>query len=86
MNVQSMQDARIQQAHKMQRNDNMIEITYKPKISEQTNYVYTTIIERREMFTDITGAFPVMFSKGNRYIFILYSYDQNAISSQLMKN
>ena len=56
------------------------------KIKTRTNFVYAAICERKEIFTDITGAFPVTSTKGNKYIFILYAYDQNAILSQPMKN
>jgi hypothetical protein len=39
-----------------------------------------------EGLTDQTGRFPVVSSKGNKYIMILYDYDSNAILAQPIKN
>ena len=36
--------------------------------------------------TDLTGAFPYMSTKGNKYLYILYDYDANAILVEPMKN
>ena len=38
------------------------------------------------IFTDQTGRFPVMSSKGNQYIMVLYDYDYSAILAKPMKN
>jgi hypothetical protein len=35
-----------------------------------------------QIYTDQTGRFPVVSSKGNKYIMILYDYDSNAILAQ----
>ena len=39
-----------------------------------------------KIYTDQTGAFPTLSSKGNRYLFILYHYDTNAILAEPIKN
>jgi hypothetical protein len=38
------------------------------------------------IYTDQTGIFPVVSSKGNKYIMILYDYDSNAILAQPIKD
>ena len=55
----------------------------KPLI-QQTNTVITKIIDhKRQIFTDLTGKFPVKSNRGNKYLFfymimtaIAYSSDQ----------
>lgn len=39
-----------------------------------------------QIYTDLTGRFPVQSSKGNKYVFVLYDYDSNAILSEALKN
>ena len=39
-----------------------------------------------KIYTDQTGAFPCLSSRGNRYVFILYHYDTNAILAEPIKN
>ena len=41
---------------------------------------------KNEIATDLTGAFPTISIKGNRYVFIIYEYDSNLIWSRGMKN
>jgi hypothetical protein len=41
--------------------------------------VYAATIDAGQIYTDQTGRFPVVSSKGNKYIMILYDYDSNAI-------
>lgn len=38
------------------------------------------------MYTNIAGSFPVQSSRGNKYIFVLYDYDSNAILIEPMKS
>ena len=63
-----------------------LDIDHEPKIQTETDNVYATIMTKKEIFTDLTGRFPIKSSKGNQYIFILYAYDQNAILSRPIKN
>lgn len=37
-------------------------------------------------YSDLTGRFPVVSSRGNQYIFIMYDYDSNAILAEPIKN
>jgi hypothetical protein len=52
----------------------------------KTQYVYAATIDAGQIYTDQTGRFPVVSSKGNNYIMILYDYDSNAILAQPIKN
>ena len=38
------------------------------------------------MYTDQTGAFPVTYKKGNKYIMILCEIDNDVIISEAMRN
>jgi hypothetical protein len=52
----------------------------------KTHFVYAATIDAGQIYTDQTGRFPVVSSKGNKYIMILYDYDGNAILSQYIKD
>jgi hypothetical protein len=52
----------------------------------KTQYVYAATIDAGKIYTDQTGRFPVVSSKGNNYIMILYDYDSNAILAQPIKD
>jgi hypothetical protein len=49
-------------------------------------FVYAATINTGQIYTDQTGRFPVVSSKGNKYIMILYDYDSNAILAQPLKD
>jgi hypothetical protein len=51
----------------------------------KTQFVYAATIDAGQIYTDQTGRFPVVSSKGNKYIMILYDYDSNAILAQHIK-
>jgi hypothetical protein len=51
----------------------------------KTQFVYAATIDAGQIYTDQTGIFPVVSSKGNTYIMILYDYDSNAILDQPIK-
>jgi hypothetical protein len=53
---------------------------------EKTNLVYAVVIDQGQLYTDLTGRFPVRSSKGNWYIMIVYSYDCNYIKPVAMKS
>ena len=38
------------------------------------------------IYTDLTGAFPVTSARGNKYLFIAYSFDANGILFECMKS
>jgi hypothetical protein len=52
----------------------------------KTQYVYAATIDAGQIYTDQTGRFPVVSSKGNKYFMILYDYDSNAILAQPIKD
>jgi hypothetical protein len=52
----------------------------------KTQYVYAATIDSEKIYTDQTCRFPVVSSKGNNYIMILYDYDSNAILAQPIKD
>jgi hypothetical protein len=52
----------------------------------KTQYVYAATIDAGQIYTDQTGPFPVLSSKGNKYLMILYDYDSNAIMAQPIKD
>jgi hypothetical protein len=52
----------------------------------KSQYVYAATIDAGQIYTDQTGIFPVVSSKGNKYIMILYDYDSNAILAQPIKD
>jgi hypothetical protein len=52
----------------------------------KTQSVYAATIDAGQIYTDQTGRFPVVSSKGNKYIMILYDYDSNTILAQPIKD
>jgi hypothetical protein len=52
----------------------------------KTQFVYAATIDAGQIYTDQTGIFPVVSSKGNKYIMIIYYYDSNAIVAQPIKD
>ena len=65
------------------------ENNFPTKIKNKTYNCFTTIINAPEKgitYTDQTGAFPYQSSRGNKYIFICYNYDANAILCEPLKN
>jgi hypothetical protein len=57
-----------------------------PDLGIKTQYVYAATIDAGQIYTDQTGRFPVVSSKGNKYIMVLYDYDSNAILAKTIKN
>jgi hypothetical protein len=56
-------------------------------LNQATHHLYTTLWETTERtYSDQTGAFPIKSSRGNQYIFIMYSYDANAIMVEPIKS
>jgi hypothetical protein len=51
----------------------------------KTQFVYAATIDAGQIYTDQAGRFPVVSSKGNTYIMILYDYDSNVILAQPIK-
>jgi hypothetical protein len=64
------------------------EIVTEPNMDHgiKTQLVYAATIDAGQIYTDQTGRFPVVSSKGNKYIMILYDYDSTAILGKPMKD
>ena len=57
----------------------------------KTNVVIFTKVGPRttkegKIYSDICGQLPTTSSRGNRYIYVMYLYDCNAILNTVMKN
>jgi hypothetical protein len=52
----------------------------------KTQYIYAATIDAGQIYTDQTGRFPVVSSKGNKYIMVLYDYDSNEILAKPIKD
>jgi hypothetical protein len=51
----------------------------------KTHHVYAATIDAGQIYTNKMGRFPVVSSKGNKYIMTLYDYDSNVIMAQPIK-
>ena len=64
----------------------VIEIKQEKKCGE----VYLMVLDIRRMnstiYTELTGAFPVTSGRGNKLLYIAYSYDANGIIWEPMKS
>jgi hypothetical protein len=52
----------------------------------KTQYIYAATVDAGQIYTDQTGRFTVVSSKGNRYIMVLYDYDSNVILAKPIKD
>jgi hypothetical protein len=52
----------------------------------KTNCIYAATIDAVQIYTDQNCRFPVISSKGNKYIMVLYEHDYNAILAEQTKN
>jgi hypothetical protein len=52
----------------------------------KTYCIYAATIDAGKVYTDQTGRFPVISSKRNKYIMVLYEYDGNAVLAEPIKN
>jgi hypothetical protein len=46
-------------------------------LGTKTHLVYAVVIDQGQLYTDLTGKFPVRCSKGNSYVMVCYIYDCN---------
>jgi hypothetical protein len=46
-------------------------------LGTKTHLVYTVVVDQGQLYTDLTGKFPVLSSEGNSYVMICYIYDCN---------
>jgi hypothetical protein len=46
-------------------------------LGAKTQLVYAVVVNQGQLYTDLTGKFPVQSSKGNSYVMVCYNYDCN---------
>jgi hypothetical protein len=46
-------------------------------LGTKTHLVYAVVVDQGQLYTDLTGKFPVRSSKGNSYVMVCYIYDCN---------
>jgi hypothetical protein len=51
-----------------------------------THLVYAVLIDQGQLYTDLTGKFPLRSSKRNSYIMVCYVYDCNYVKVIPMKS
>jgi hypothetical protein len=52
----------------------------------KTHCIYAAVVDAGQIYTDQTGRFPVISSRGNVSNMVLYEYDGNAIMTEPIKN
>jgi hypothetical protein len=52
----------------------------------KTQCIYAAVVDAGQIYTDQTGRFPVISSRGNVSMMVLYEYDGNAKMSEPIKN
>jgi hypothetical protein len=48
--------------------------------------MYAVIVDQGQLYTDLTGKFPVRYIKGNSYVMVCYIYDCNYVKVVSMKS
>jgi hypothetical protein len=54
-------------------------------LGTKNHLVYAVVADQAQLYTDLTGKFPVCSSKGNSYVMVCYIYDCNYIKVVPMK-
>ena len=54
--------------------------------THETISVITSFQQKSQAFTDQTGRFPYISSRGNQYVMITYNYDTNSIHAEPLQN
>jgi hypothetical protein len=55
-------------------------------LGTKTHLVYAVVVDQGQLYTDLTGQFPVRSSKGNSYMMVCYIYDCNYVKVIPMKS
>jgi hypothetical protein len=55
-------------------------------LGTKTHLVYAIVVDQVQLYTNLTGKFPVRSSKGNYYVMICYIYDCNYVKVIPMKS
>jgi hypothetical protein len=56
------------------------------KLGTKTHLVYAVLVDQGQLYTELTGNFPVRSSKGNSYVMVCYAYDCNYVKVVPMKS
>jgi hypothetical protein len=63
------------------------DITATPATSDtKTHLVYAVLVDQGQLYTDLTGKFPVRSRKGNWYVMVCYVFDCNSVKVLRMKS
>jgi hypothetical protein len=54
-------------------------------LGTKIHLVYAVVVDQGQLYTDLTGKFPVRSSKGNSYVMVCYVYDCNYVKVIPMK-
>jgi hypothetical protein len=60
--------------------------TTNTNLGTKTHLVYAILVYQGQLYTDLTGKFPVRSSKGNSYIMVCYVFDCNYVKVVPMKS
>jgi hypothetical protein len=55
-------------------------------LGTNTHLVYAVVVDQGQLYTDLTGKFPVRSSKGNSYMMVCYIYDCKYVKVIPMKS
>jgi hypothetical protein len=55
-------------------------------LGTKTHLVYAVVVDQGQLYTDLTGKFPVRSSKGNSYVMLCYIYYCNYVNVITMKS
>jgi hypothetical protein len=55
-------------------------------LGTKPHLVYAVVVDQGQLYTDLTGKFPVRSSKGNSYVMVCYVYDCNYVKFIPMKS
>jgi hypothetical protein len=55
-------------------------------LGTKTHLVYAVLVDQGQLYTDLTGKFPVRSSKGNSHVMVCYVYDCNYVKVIPMKS
>jgi hypothetical protein len=55
-------------------------------LGTKNHLVYAVLVDQGQLYTDLTGKFPVRSSKGNSYVMVCYVYECNNVKVIPMKS
>jgi hypothetical protein len=56
------------------------------ELGTKTHLLYAVVVDQGQLYTNLTGKFPVRSSKGNSYVMVCYIYDCNYVKVIPMKS